>query len=231
MTVEEYSKDFLADLYWTQNLSVGDIARKLEVTRSVIFYKFKLYSIPLRHKGESSALAHKKHPQMHTHMKPWPKGVKQSHELAMKRADSRRGYSPTPETRALISKSHIGVKWSQTRRDKDIPIVMQNRKVRPTGIECAVKAVIEKHGLPYKYVGDGYTWIAGRCPDFLNVNGEKTVVEVFGRWWHDRSVNPKVKTKHTEQATIDHYAKYGFKTIVIWEEQATDDEFVLRALI
>lgn len=52
--------------------------------------------------------------------------------------------------------------------------------------------------------------ISGRNPDFLNVNGKKAVIELFGRYWH----TPKDK-----QQRIRHYKKFGFACLVLWEKE------------
>ena len=57
------------------------------------------------------------------------------------------------------------------------------------------------------------TVIGGRIPDFINVNGKKAVIEVFGEYWHaPEELEPKVA----------HYARYGFSCIVLWEYECYD---------
>ena len=51
--------------------------------------------------------------------------------------------------------------------------------------------------------------LGGKVPDFVNVNGKKSVLEVFGRYWHkEDEVEEKIK----------HYKQFGFDCKVIWEE-------------
>lgn len=65
----------------------------------------------------------------------------------------------------------------------------------------------------YKYVGDGQFFLGGHCPDFLNVNGKKKLIELYGDYWH-RNDNP--------QDRIDFFKKYGFDTLVLWESELKD---------
>lgn len=65
----------------------------------------------------------------------------------------------------------------------------------------------------WKYVGDGQVIIDGKCPDFINVNGKKEIIETYGNYWH-RNDNP--------QDRIDKFAKFGYKTLVIWENELQD---------
>lgn len=68
-------------------------------------------------------------------------------------------------------------------------------------------------GKDYKYVGNGDVIIGGKNPDFINVNGQKKVIELYGDYWH-RGQNP--------QDRIDHFKKYGFDCLIIWEKELKD---------
>ncbi len=65
----------------------------------------------------------------------------------------------------------------------------------------------------WKFVGDGTVIINGHCPDFINVNGQKEIIEHFGDYWH-RGENAE------ERAKI--FAPFGYKTLVIWEAELKD---------
>jgi len=76
----------------------------------------------------------------------------------------------------------------------------------------------------YKYIGDGKVWIAGKNPDFINVNGQKKIVELFGNFWHGEkyrliAFGDNSSNKEHEQQRIKHFAKYGYKTLIVWESE------------
>ena len=48
----------------------------------------------------------------------------------------------------------------------------------------------------------------------MNVNGEKRLIELFGDFWH-KGQDPADRAKH--------FAKFGFATVVIWENQVRDE--------
>lgn len=98
---------------------------------------------------------------------------------------------------------------------------LQGLRKRPTALEKQVIILCEKHNLPFRYVGDGQIWIAAKNPDFININGEKEVVEILGSYWH----NPE-----ETQRRIEHYARYGFKCITIWENELKNENLVLSKL-
>ena len=62
----------------------------------------------------------------------------------------------------------------------------------------------------WKYVGDFSFTIDGKCPDFINVNGQKKIIELFGDYWH-QGENP--------QDRIDIFKPFGYDTLVIWEHE------------
>lgn len=81
---------------------------------------------------------------------------------------------------------------------------------RPTCPEKKVIDTIDEFNLPYKYVGDGAFILGGKNPDFMNINGEKKLVEVFGEYWHDRN-----STEAEDRQKV--FAQYGFHTLILWE--------------
>ncbi len=73
----------------------------------------------------------------------------------------------------------------------------------------------------WKYTGDFSFTINGKCPDFVNCNGQKKVIELFGDYWH-RGQNP--------QDRINAFRPFGFDTLVIWEHELKDIDSVIKKL-
>lgn len=59
----------------------------------------------------------------------------------------------------------------------------------------------------WKFVGNGQLIIDGKCPDFVNVNGQKKIIELYGERWH-REDDP--------QDRIKAFQPFGYETLVIW---------------
>lgn len=74
----------------------------------------------------------------------------------------------------------------------------------------------------YKYVGDGELILGGKCPDFMNINGKKKLIELYGDYWH-RNDNPEDK--------INHYKKYGFDCLVVWEKELKNISNIKQRII
>jgi len=99
---------------------------------------------------------------------------------------------------------------------------------KPTKPERQLIEIIQEYNLPYKYVGNGAFIIEGFNPDFINTNGKKNIIEVFGRVWHDTLVTD---WKRTELGKIMVYNSYGYKTLVIWDDQLEDKEEIAKRII
>lgn len=97
----------------------------------------------------------------------------------------------------------------------------QRQSLRPTRPELKVLQIIEDNQFPFKYVGDGEVVIGRKCPDFINIDGKKQIIELFGDYWHKKQ-NP--------QDRIDLFAKYGFSTLVLWEHELKNPNAVLTKL-
>lgn len=86
-----------------------------------------------------------------------------------------------------------------------------SRSLRPNKIELRLNKILnENFPNEYKYVGDFQFWLGGKNPDFMNVNGQKKLIELYGSYWH-KDDNPRNR--------INHFKKYGFDTLIIWDKE------------
>ena len=78
----------------------------------------------------------------------------------------------------------------------------------------------------WKYVGDGSVIIGNKNPDFMNVNGKKLLIELWGDYWHNKE--KVIHTKNIKNMSEDYFneekrkeifRKYGFETLIIWENE------------
>lgn len=68
-------------------------------------------------------------------------------------------------------------------------------------------------------------WIDGKAPDFVNVNGRKAVIELFGDYWHGPKITGRTK-KQEEQRRIKTFSRWGYETVIIWERELKDLKMV-----
>lgn len=103
---------------------------------------------------------------------------------------------------------------------------------RPTNPEKQLEAILIKHLPEFKYNGDGRLGVTlgGLTPDFVNVNGKKAVIEVFGDYYHSPEVLGD-RWQGSELGKIMIYNSLGWRCLVIWAselKQLSEDEVVAK---
>lgn len=98
----------------------------------------------------------------------------------------------------------------QSQSSEFLALVMKSNRIKPNKKELALLAIIKQISLPYQYVGGGEFILGGKCPDYLNTDGQKKLIELFGDYWH-QGQDP--------QERIDYFSQYGFQTLIIWESE------------
>jgi len=81
----------------------------------------------------------------------------------------------------------------------------------------------------WRYTGDGSFTLGYYIPDFVNCNGKKLVIELFGEYWHGKRGKKKrqVKWDKTEEGRKEVYKSFGFDCLVIWGDELKDPEKVI----
>jgi len=122
----------------------------------------------------------------------------------------------TPETRAKISAFQKGRHHSPEHIARNF--ASQNHK--QTKPEKSIETLLnELYPNEYKYVGSSGSIVLNHCmPDFININGQKKIIEVFGDYWHGIERTGKTKVEEETQR-INKYATIGFDCLVIWEHE------------
>lgn len=118
-------------------------------------------------------------------------------------------------------------------REKQIRAILRGSMKRPTEPERKLMKIIEEFGLNYKYVGNGEVVIGWCNPDFINVNGLKTVIEVYGCYFHKCPECFGGDGDKRHWARVGNYKKYGYKTLVFWEHEINNlskDEIAQRII-
>jgi G:T-mismatch repair DNA endonuclease (very short patch repair protein) len=85
----------------------------------------------------------------------------------------------------------------------------------------------------YKFVGNGEIWLSGFNPDFININGQKKIIEFFGDFWHANPekykendvIHNKLRARDIwkkDKNRIEKFDNLGYKTSIIWENELKD---------
>ena len=129
--------------------------------------------------------------------------------------------------RALAISKGVKREWASCSDEKKrlrVSNVMKGMSIRPTAPERALAEYLNKY-FPNEWIYNGdysHNVIIGtKVPDFVNINGKKFVLEVFGEHWHQESEIEPLK---------EHYRKFGFDCIIIWERDCYSPESLDKIL-
>ncbi len=102
-----------------------------------------------------------------------------------------------------------------------------NFESRPTRPEKLFKNLIKEVCFPLKYTGDGSYWIGCMNPDFIEINGMKVCIEIFGDYWHNENINKSIHSSARYKNRLKMYDKEGWKCLIIWEKELKNKDKVI----
>jgi hypothetical protein len=106
-------------------------------------------------------------------------------------------------------------------KEKHIKATMLGNQARPTRPEIAVKDILDRlYPNEYAYNGDCSQGVvlAGLVPDFIDVNGKKQIVEVFGDVFHNPELFPfggELNERRTDKGRIEAYKTIGWNCLIM----------------
>lgn len=155
-------------------------------------------------------------------------GRKRSIEVVRKIAISNTGQIRNDVTKQNISNG-TKIWWdgmTENFRNSVISKAMQNSNAKtlrfPTKHEKILLSILNQY-FPneWKYVGAGEFILGGKCPDFMNCNGKKLLIELFDDQWH---------FGQTGQDRISHFEKYGFRTLIVHGAELQSPEVIVAKI-
>ena len=139
---------------------------------------------------------------------PWNKGLTKEENIIIQNNALR--HSQKMSWRKL-TKEHI--KKCLTRNPK-------------SSLEIKFENIINKLKLPYKFVGNGEFFIGRKCPDFINVNGQKIAVEVYYHKHKELLRNKTIEQWQQERQKI--FDEYDWQIEFFNEFQVNEQEIKKR---
>ena len=140
-----------------------------------------------------------------------------SEETKQKMSKAKKGKHPTEETKK---------KLREARKKRRFP----KSRTKP---ELIFEEICKKNTLPFIYTGDGDFWIHNINPDFVECNGKKIAIEIFGDYWHSPLLRQNIPYNQTYEGRKKTLKKYGWKLAVFWEsdlKREDAEQFVLSQL-
>ena len=162
-------------------------------------------------------------------------GLRHSNETRAKMSASHKLQWQDPVYRMKVFAGVIGKKRSERTKarisaalkgrfisDSHLRNWIKANQIKPNKVELRLQDILDRHyPNQWKYVGDGQIIIGGRCPDFINVDGKKEIIELFGTHWH-----PPFDVANRKE----HYTQYGFRSAIIWEDELDDEKRLIKVL-
>lgn len=229
------SRKFLINEYIENKNSREQIAKDIECSSSTIRSYLIKYKIKLRSRKEANLLGAKKRRTFKDENNPgyidgrrnkkhyciepgcnneisyvnWKYGNRRC-----KSCENKRRWKDN-KFRTKIIKKGIERWQSEEYKDKAIKSIIKGLKLKPNKPEKLLNKLLSKilHS-EYKFVGDGKVIIGGFNPDFININGQKKIIEHYGDYFHNLP-----KRKKSDKKRLSTYKKYGYKTLIIWEHE------------
>ncbi|MCK9597295.1 DUF559 domain-containing protein [Candidatus Pacearchaeota archaeon] len=117
-------------------------------------------------------------------------------------------------------------RWKDDKyREKQIKLILNSFNTKPNKPETILNNLLNTlFTNKYKFVGNGQIIISGFCPDFINCNGQKKIIELFGDYWHRN-------TQERDKLRLETYKKHGYDTLVIWECELGNINKVIKKII
>ena len=209
-------------LYWDRQKSASEVIAilQLPLTPQAITQMFHRLHIPVRDWHESLYLRPKKvmtEEQKHKisiALKGKPLTRQNWHPTEEHKARLRL-YHHTKEAKQKLSRISKAMWQDPDHKERHLRALRRASAQRPTKPEQKVLDAITTCDLPYIYNGASCDLIIqGRCPDFINVNGKKAIIEVFGDYWHRITKD----YWQTEQGRKELFEPLGFKLLILWEK-------------
>jgi len=130
----------------------------------------------------------------------------------------------------VSQKQKIGIatkrNWQKPEyRENIIRKTLKSLLKRPTKPEKELIDIIQQNNFPFVYTGNGKIIIDRFCPDFIDNDGSKKIIEVFSDYWHNR-----YDVKERDKRRMETYSKYGFKTLIIWQSEINSKEKVIEKI-
>jgi len=136
------------------------------------------------------------------------------------------------KTRLRLSRSRK--RWcannpEKARKQVGIAFAAMVKNCTPNRQECLLATVFAEvcPGFFTFNVNGRGLFIGNKRPDFRG-NG-KCVAEMFGTYWHGRRITGRSR-KAEEQRRKRHFAKYGYRTLIVWEDELRDRAVLERKI-
>lgn len=124
------------------------------------------------------------------------------------------GKNHTKETKRKMSIAQKGKQKTEKHLRNIIKGQLKaNNRTKPNKPELKLNNILQQlFPNEYKLNVKADIIIAGKIPDFININGQKKIIELYGDYWHKNTQAKDLK----RQKLIE---SLGYKTLIVWEHK------------
>lgn len=155
-------------------------------------------------------------------------GKKRTLEFRMAKSKFMKEYQNRKEIKERVSRQ-TKQRWDNPKTRASLIQKVLTRK-EMSSLEKKFNDILIKYNLPYKYVGNFAFFIERKCPDFININGQKIAIEVYYRKHKlnmGQSRNRTIEDWKKERTSI--FNKYGWQ-LLFFDEIEVNENNVLKIL-
>jgi predicted DNA-binding protein YlxM (UPF0122 family)/G:T-mismatch repair DNA endonuclease (very short patch repair protein) len=221
------TKEQLSNMYWKKGISLRDIGKAFSCTGQSIKNRLREYGIPVRNSKDAQNMPLYRAKSVKINKAKWA-----NLEYRTRVSSSMARVHRDPIVRAKHSQrvKQMWANYIPEERDAHIQAIHKANYKKPTKPELQLANLLDTvFPNEWRYVGNGEIIIGGKNPDFINVNGKKQIIEVFGDWWHGEK-KTGMSNKEVVESRIQSFAEYGFDTLVIWQRELKQPKKVLAKI-
>ena len=224
------SKNFLIKEYSKNRKALRQIAKIISCCPQTISNYLKEYNIKIRIGSEAQKGRHN-----HKDIKNCPNYIDGRYcesqfciDCLKKGIKTKISYNNFKYGQKRCKSCAYKLRWqNKIYREKTIRKILKANNRKPNKPEKSLRAILNKLlSREYKFVGDGKVIIDGFCPDFININGQKKIIELYGDYWHKK---PELIKR--DKRRIKTYRKYGYKTLIIWQKELKNKKILKNRIL
>lgn len=150
-----------------------------------------------------------------------PQDVRQRTSESMKQAAKQCHFEKHFEHMTDEAKERRARNMSKAAREQNFARhFIVGRTISPNKAESQFICLSRKYTLPFKFSGDGTFWIGRINPDFVECNGRKIAIDIFGDYWHTPLfLGQALDTTRTFNGRKRYAKEYGWELVIIWQSE------------
>lgn len=169
-------------------------------------------------KGSQNPMYNKHHSEeaIQKMRKPKTEEAKRNMSISTKKSFEINGHPREGKHHSKVAKRKLSVAQSNLWQDpeyrrKQLFAMGKGMGIKPNRAEKFILFLLNRmYPGEWKYTGDFSFTVNGKNPDFVNINGQKKIIEFNGTYWHQEDIPG-------EREAI--FAEYGYDTLIIWDKE------------